>query len=171
MIQNGRQQCNTLAGERLPHFAVEDAYTEELVKKLVTPAITPVAPLFNLVDDGNTTYQDIGNAVSRAFDIKFDFLSAEETEVASFDLNEMAQDVNNHHAEAWSDLIENSDPPVPNTPLTAYIELHKFERRIIALSNTKIKRVLGTALRHPGFNDNEVSDVVDSFIEEGNWPS
>jgi hypothetical protein len=49
MIQNGRQQCNTLAGEKLSHFAVEDAYTEELVKKLVAPTATPVAPLFNLV--------------------------------------------------------------------------------------------------------------------------
>lgn len=49
MTQNGRQYCNALAGEKLPHFAVEDAYTEELVKKLVAPSTTPVAPLFNLV--------------------------------------------------------------------------------------------------------------------------
>lgn len=83
----------------------------------------------------------------------------------------MAQDVNNRHAEAWSDLIENSDPPVPNTPLTPYIDLHKFERRGVALSNAKIKRVLGIVLRHPAFDDNEVLDVVDSFIEEGTWPN
>jgi hypothetical protein len=83
----------------------------------------------------------------------------------------MAQDVNNSHAEAWSDLIENSDPPVPNTPLIPYIELHKFERRSVALSNTKIKRILGIVLQHPAFDDREVLGVVDSFIEEGTWPN
>ena len=105
MIQNGRQQCIALAGERLPHFAVEDAYTENLVRNLVAPATTPVAPMFDLVrldlilpilrtdhggtqvDDGNTTYQDIGNAVSRAFNIRFSFISEEETITASVRAN------------------------------------------------------------------------------------
>lgn len=82
----------------------------------------------------------------------------------------MAQEVNDHHAEAWSEMIENSNPPVPNTPLTPYIDLHKFEHRIIALPNTKVKRVLGITLRHPVFDDREVLDIVDSFIEEGTWP-
>lgn len=82
----------------------------------------------------------------------------------------MAQDINNGHEEAWQELIEGSNPPVPNTPLNPYIELHKFERRSVALTNAKIKRVLDFQLAHPRFDDREVLAIVDSFIEEGTWP-
>lgn len=51
MTENGRQKCNELAGEKIKHHVSEpfDSYTEELVAKLVDPALTPVAPLFNIV--------------------------------------------------------------------------------------------------------------------------
>lgn len=54
IIKHGRAECDRLAGETLKHFPLDldgDGYTEETVKKLLDPSVTPtvVAPLFNLV--------------------------------------------------------------------------------------------------------------------------
>lgn len=54
MIKHGRAECDRLAGETLKHFPLDldgDGYTEETVKKLLDPSVTPtvVAPFFNLV--------------------------------------------------------------------------------------------------------------------------
>lgn len=156
-------------------------------------------PLFlssHQVDDGRTTYKVIGDTIAEAFDIQCFFLGDDASQAAGVrlttlalalrqistiltrnpfmflqeDLNETAQEVNNDHAEAWQELIENSDPPVPRTPLSSYIELHKFERRAISMTNDKIKKVLGFELKHPKFTAAEVQSIVDSFIEEGSWP-
>ncbi|KAF8310223.1 NAD-P-binding protein [Clavulina sp. PMI_390] len=173
MIQHGRTECTKLAGVRLKHFESDidgDGYTEEKVKGLLDPAASVVAPFFDLVDDGSTTYESLGMSIAEAFELQFSFLNEEEEHAFTADLPQSAQDVNQMHMETWQELIANSDPPVPRTPLSPFVDLHKFERRPVALKNDRIKNILGLQLVHPKFDAKEVGDIIDAFIEEGTWP-
>ncbi|KAJ3780398.1 hypothetical protein GGU10DRAFT_416606 [Lentinula aff. detonsa] len=77
-----------------------------------------------------------------------------------------------HHVGGWTQMIKNSKPPIPNTPLSAYMDKYALETHIVALSNTEIKEVIGYKLKRPQFNHNGIKDIVDEYEwkEEGNWP-
>jgi hypothetical protein len=85
-------------------------------------------------------------------------------------LSDVVQQINAKHEMVWRELIHNSDPPVPRTPVSAFIELFKFYPRAIAMKNDKIKRVLGFEFKHPEFNQAEIEDIVDAWIEDNAWP-
>lgn len=83
----------------------------------------------------------------------------------------MVEDINEEHMTPWTEIIQTSNPPVPNTPLTAFIDPHKLAKSSVAYSNQKVKNILGYTFRHPKFNADEVRAVIDSFREEGTWPN
>lgn len=68
-------------------------------------------------------------------------------------------------------MIQNSTPPVPNTPLTAYMDKYALEKHVVALNNAKIKKIIGYKLVHPEFNHEVIKDIVDKWKAEGVWPN
>jgi hypothetical protein len=81
------------------------------------------------------------------------------------------ENANEAHMEAWTEIITSSDPPVPNTPLTAYMETSMFSKPGTSYTNAKIKKIIGYELQHPKFTVEEIGHVVDSFKDEGSWPN
>ena len=83
----------------------------------------------------------------------------------------MVEDVNEKHMEAWTKIIQTSQPPVPNTPLTAWIDSYMLTKHSIAYKGDKIKSVVGYKLRKPAFSVENVQEIINAFKAEGVWPS
>ncbi|KDQ13201.1 hypothetical protein BOTBODRAFT_56260 [Botryobasidium botryosum FD-172 SS1] len=167
----GREAADRLAGEKM-YFANEKGKVKD-VEGVPAPEDVPVAPLFNLVDDSDSTQSSMGQVIANVFGIKFGFhgLVASTMMKLDFRVEEMIGDVNEKHMEAWTMLIHKSDPPVPNTPLTAYVEAHMLAKYSVAYAGKKIKEVVGFELARPKFDEDAVREVVGSFREEGTWPN
>lgn len=83
----------------------------------------------------------------------------------------MLEDINEEHVGGWTEMITTSDPPIPNTPLTAYMDSSVLQRHVIAFNADKIKKVVGFTLRHPRMTQDELKEIVDRWKEEGSWPN
>jgi hypothetical protein len=67
-------------------------------------------------------------------------------------------------------MISTSNPPIPNTPLSAYMDSYSLSRHVIAFNNSKIKKVVGYKLLKPKFDGVAIKEVVEKWKEEGTWP-
>lgn len=67
-------------------------------------------------------------------------------------------------------MITSSTPPVPNTPLSAYMDLYLLEKHSVGFSNKKIEQIVGYKLQVPEFNTEVVLDMVQKWKDEGSWP-
>jgi hypothetical protein len=80
------------------------------------------------------------------------------------------EEINEHHVGAWTEMITNSKPPVPNTPLTAYLDKYGLEKHNVAFSNKKLKDVVGYKLKKKYFDHDAIRDMVEKWKAEGSWP-
>lgn len=123
------------------------------------------------MDDSDTTLKSIGEVLASVYDIKFGFHNMLTQAFLNFNMKEMVEDVNEMHMEAWTKLITTADPPIPNTPLTAYIDPHLLAKFSVAYTGGKIKEVIGYKLLHPRFTKEEVITIIEGFKREGTWPN
>jgi hypothetical protein len=86
------------------------------------------------------------------------------------DDDKAVEDINEHHVGGWVTMIQNSNPPIHNTPLSAYMDKYALEKRIVAFDNSKIKEVVGYKLKRPEFNHEAIKEIVDKWKQEGSWP-
>jgi hypothetical protein len=67
-------------------------------------------------------------------------------------------------------MLSASDPPITNTPLSAYMDSYSLSKHSVAFNNTKAKRILGYKLQKPEFNHDAIKDIVNKWKVEGSWP-
>jgi hypothetical protein len=67
-------------------------------------------------------------------------------------------------------MITTSNPPIPNTPLSAYMDKYALDKHMVAFNNNKLLEVTGYKLKRPNLNHDTVKEVVDKWKEEGTWP-
>jgi len=84
---------------------------------------------------------------------------------------EALEDINEIHMEAWTKVITEADPPVPNTPLSPYMEIYMLEKRSYAFKGGKLQKIIGYNLKHPKFGVDTVNGMIDGFKKEGTWPN
>lgn len=68
-------------------------------------------------------------------------------------------------------MLQNSKPPIPNTPLSAYMDKYTLDKHIVAFNNGKIKEVVGYNLKKPHFDHETLKETVGKWKEEGSWPN
>ncbi|KAF8580694.1 hypothetical protein K439DRAFT_1648132 [Ramaria rubella] len=169
MAPLGRKEANKLAGEDI-YFANDKAKLQE-VKGAADPKAQLTAPLFNLVDDTDTTLQTLSTVLGTTFGIRTSFHGLLHNALAQMKTEEVLEEINETHIEAWTRVITKANPPVPNTPLTPYMEAFMLEKRSFAYKGGKIQKVIGYQLRHPKFGVETIRGMIDSFKEEGIWPN
>lgn len=86
-------------------------------------------------------------------------------------MDDSVEDINEHHVGGWTEMIQSSNPPISNTPLSAYMDRYALDKHIVAFNNTKIKEVVGYKLKKPYFNHEAIKDIVDKWKAEGSWPN
>jgi len=167
MAPLGRKAANSLAGEGIAFH--NDKKKAKEVEGMPPHNQTLVAPLFNLVDESNSTLLSIGQAVTSFFGTTFEFFSIVESTMLKL-ADDSVEDINEHHVVGWTEMLQNSKPPIPNTPLSAYMDKYTLDKHVVAFNNTKIKEVVGYKLRKPYFNHETVKETVDKWKNEGSWP-
>ena len=139
------------------------------------------------VDDTDTTLQTISSVISTTFGIKTGFHGILHNTIAQvryylvggkynllrmqMKTEDVLEEINETHMEAWTTVITHADPPVPNTPLTPYIEAYMLEKRSFAYKGGKLQRVIGYKLQHPKFGQETINSMIASFREDGTWPN
>ncbi|KIJ37720.1 hypothetical protein M422DRAFT_211199, partial [Sphaerobolus stellatus SS14] len=118
MSKLGRQEANKIAGENI-YFANDKSKFGQVLG-MPDPKSKLTAPLFNVVDDTDTTLGNIVELLSKLFGIKAGFHGFLHNTLAQVCLD--YHFINEVHMEAWTKVITESKPPVPNTPLSPYME-------------------------------------------------
>ncbi|KAH9484181.1 hypothetical protein JR316_0003661 [Psilocybe cubensis] len=167
MATKGRSAADQEAGVKIP-FHNDKGKVKE-VQGMTPPEQTPIAPLFNLVDDSKSTLVSTGKTISSFFGTTFEFFNIVESTV--FKLMDDLEDINEHHVEGWTEMLTESVPPITNTPLSAYMDKYTLDKHTVSFDNTKIKQVLGYQLLRPEFNHDNIKEVVDKWKAEGCWPN
>ncbi|KAJ7582574.1 hypothetical protein C8J56DRAFT_222989 [Mycena floridula] len=167
MAPLGRKSADSLAGETI-------IFHNEKTKVKEVEGMAPhdkhlVAPLFNLVDDSNSTLLSAGQTMTSFFGTSWEFFNLVESTMLKL-MDDAVEDINEHHVGAWTEMIQKSNPPIPNTPLSAYMDKYALAKHVVAFNNTKIKEVVGYKLKYPEFNHDAIKEVVDKWKEEGSWP-
>jgi len=167
MAREGRKSANQIAGK--PLLFHNDKNKVKEVEGMIPPSEKPIAPLFSLVDDSQSTLLSTGQIISAYFGTTLEFFSLVESTM--FKIMDDIEDINEHHVSAWTEMLEKSKPPIHNTPLTAYMDKYSLEKKIVSLDNSKIKQIIGYKLLKPEFNHETIKEVVDKWKEEGIWPN
>lgn len=87
-----------------------------------------------------------------------------------FRLEDTVEDINEEHVGAWTQMITTSNPPVPNTPLSAYLDLYLLSKHQFGLSNKKIQQVMGFKVKVPGITGAAIEELIQKWKDEGSWP-
>jgi hypothetical protein len=107
--------------------------------------------------------------------VGFPFLSTQPSLKPSlqFKLDDVVDEINEHHVGGWTEMITTSNPPVPKTPLSAsaYMDNKSLSRHVVAFNNTKLKNVVGYNLKKPKFDHEAIKEMVDKWKAEGSWPN
>ncbi|KIM49305.1 hypothetical protein M413DRAFT_438490 [Hebeloma cylindrosporum] len=167
VANHGRKKADELAGVPIPFH--NDKTKVKEVEGMLPHDEKPVAPIFNLVDDSNSTLVSTGQIVSSFFGTTFEFFNLIESTV--FKLLDDLEDINEHHVEGWTEMLSKSVPPITNTPISAYMDKYTLEKHVVGFDNSKIKQIVGYKLLRPDFNHANIKEVVDKWKAEGAWPN
>jgi hypothetical protein len=86
-------------------------------------------------------------------------------------LDDVVEEINEHHVGTWTEMLQTSNPPIVQTPLDAYMDHWALSRRKLSYNNSKIKKVIGYKLKRPQFTHDALREVVDKWKAEGSWPA
>ncbi|THH13609.1 hypothetical protein EW146_g6637 [Bondarzewia mesenterica] len=164
----GRAEADKIAGEEI-YFRNDKSKVDE-VQGMPPADKKIIAPLFNLVDDNETTLHKAGETMTSLFGTTFEYYNFVTSAVARFRLEEIVEEINETHVGAWAEMLANSKPPCPNTHLSAYMDTFALSKHCMAFSNGKIKKTLGITLKRPYMTKDVLKDIVDKWIDEGSWP-
>ncbi|KAJ7632229.1 hypothetical protein FB45DRAFT_911856 [Roridomyces roridus] len=128
-----------------------------------------VAPMFNLVDNSDSTLLSVGQTATSFFGTSFEFFNLVENTVLKLK-SDVVEEINEHHVGGWTEMITTSNPPIPNTPLSAYLDQYALQKHIVAFNNSKMLEVTGYKLKKPQFDHETLKEVVEKWKEEGSWP-
>ena len=71
----------------------------------------------------------------------------------------------------WTEMIQNANPPIPNTQFSSYMDVYNLKKHVVAFSADKIKTVVGYQLKRPQFNHDAIRDMVEKLKAENSWPN
>ncbi|KAH9925227.1 uncharacterized protein B0H18DRAFT_381207 [Fomitopsis serialis] len=165
----GRAKADELAGEEIPFHNDKSKVSE--ISEMVPPDRKVVAPFFNVEDDGQLAMVDVATRVAKAFGTSFEFFNFMVNTMAKFKLEDVVEDINEAHVSAWTTMITEANPPVPNTHFSAYTDIYNLKKHVIAFKADKLKRLTGWKPKHPELTEDEVRDLIAKLKAEGSWPN
>jgi len=169
MARLGRKEANSLAGEEIIFH--NDKKMVEEIKGMSPHDRKLIAPMFNLVDDSNLTLAKAGTTVAAFFGTTHEFFNMAITAMAKFKLDDVVEEINEHHVSTWTEMLEASNPPIEQTPLSAYMDTHQLAKHKLGYNNAKLKEIVQYKLKRPQFTEENLAEVVDKWKAEGVWPN
>ncbi|KZV67980.1 NAD-P-binding protein [Peniophora sp. CONT] len=169
MAPLGREKADAAAGVAIP-FRNDPSKVKD-VAGVPAPDKKVVVPLFNLVDDNETTLVKAGSTMCELFGTKFDFYNFVTSAMFRFRLEDVVEEINEVHVSAWAEMLMKNDPPITSSPVTAYMDVWTLQKHTVAFSNEKLKRIVGYKLKRPQMTQDVLREIVDKWKAEGSWPT
>ncbi|PSR71146.1 hypothetical protein PHLCEN_2v12992 [Hermanssonia centrifuga] len=169
MAKIGRTEGNAIAGEEIL-FKNEKSKVKQ-VEGMIPADHKCIAPLFNIEDDSQVTMADVGNIFTSYFGTTFEFHNLVVNTMAKFKLDDTVEEINESHVGYWTEMITKSNPPVPNTPYTAYMDIYHLKKHVVSFNAQKLKEIVDYKLRRPKLDHETVKEVIDKLKAEGSWPN
>jgi len=164
----GREKADGLAGEVI-HWHNDKKHVGQ-VEGMVPHNVAVKAPLFNLSGNPDLTYNDLLKTSAAVLGTTHEYHDFFTSTAAKFRLEDSVEDINEEHVGAWTQMITSSNPPVPNTPLSAYLDLYLLNKHQFGLSNKKIQDVTGFKLEVPGITEAAIKELIQKWKDEESWP-
>ncbi|KAI0273821.1 NAD-P-binding protein [Gloeopeniophorella convolvens] len=165
----GRAEALSAAGEEI--YSKTDKSKVTGVTGVPPPDKKIIAPLFNLTDDNDTTLDKAGKTMTGIFGTTFEYHNFVTSAMIRFRLEDVVEEINETHYNAWAEMLTKSDPPVTKTPLSAYMSTFALSKHTVAFSNKKFQRVVGYQLKRPNMTPEILLDIITKWKVEGSWPN
>ena len=68
-------------------------------------------------------------------------------------------------------MITTSNPPIPNTHFSAYMDVYQLKKHVIAFNADKLKHVVGYKLKRPSIDHETIGEIIDKLRAEESWPN
>ncbi|KAG0142696.1 hypothetical protein CROQUDRAFT_673380 [Cronartium quercuum f. sp. fusiforme G11] len=129
------------------------------------------APMFNLVDDGDTTQGVMASMAEKVVGVKTGFYGKVINQFAKLNMIDVIDDVNEKHFAPWPEMLSRSSPPIVNTPFTPTLPVALLSKHHIALDGTKVRQVIGWKPTFSSMTVEAIQDQIQKFKDEGVWPN
>ncbi|KIM22642.1 hypothetical protein M408DRAFT_332832 [Serendipita vermifera MAFF 305830] len=167
-----RDEANAVAGVPIHPSNDPSLMTSPPPSQYLIPASVGavVVPIFNAVDESDSTQQSLAAVISEVFGVKVGFYTGLPGLLAGWGMRDVTEDVNETHMEEWSKIIANSFPPVPQTPLSPYMSVYQLEEHGCALDSEKTRKILQYKFKYPHFSKDSVQGFIEWCKKEEIWP-
>lgn len=199
MQNTGHEKALAVAGSPLPPCRPVASYVRWLSGKktetseydkqdldfLAMRTETVDAPVFNIVDNSQTTTGQLTQAIAKAVGVQYSFTNTVVNQFAKLNMEAVVEDANDHHLENWPLMLEKSVPQITTPVFTPEIvrplrviapfstsqPRELMAKHATALNGSKMHRVVGWTPKHPKLSDEGIKAVHRSWQqEEGVWP-
>ncbi|KAF3186409.1 hypothetical protein TWF106_004309 [Orbilia oligospora] len=126
------------------------------------------APIFNIVDDGDTSQGTVAEIVEQVFNIKTSFMGTLVSQLAKLNLDEAVDEANETVLQPWSDLLE--DAGIKNSPISPFIEREQLQDSDLSLDGTRFKTITGFEYEVPKITTEKVEEMLASYKKMNWWP-
>lgn len=126
-------------------------------------------PIFNVVDEGNTSQGTMAEIIGKIFKIETGFQGALISTFARLNLDSVVDDINDDVLDPWADLLEAAKITRPG-PLSPFMEKELLRDTDLSLDGSRLKKVVGFTYEKPCITKEEVEKIIESYKRQNWWP-
>ena len=129
----------------------------------------PNAPVFNIVDHGDTSQGMLTNIISSIFGIKCGFHGTFVSQIARLNLDNAVDDFNEDNLQPWAELLEKKGIKAAG-PLTPFLEKELVKDKELSLDGSLFEKVCGFTYEKERLDEAGVRSMIESYEKMGWWP-
>ncbi|KAF2675032.1 NAD dependent epimerase/dehydratase family protein-like protein [Microthyrium microscopicum] len=126
-------------------------------------------PVFNVVDQGNTSQGTIASIIHDIFGIATTFQGTLISQFAKLHLDSVVDDLNDEVLDPWAELQQQAGTK-QNTPLSPFTEKELLKDTDLSMDGSAFMKELGFQYKHPKLTKEEVEAVIESYKKMNWWP-
>ncbi|TID16420.1 NAD dependent epimerase/dehydratase family protein [Venturia nashicola] len=126
-------------------------------------------PIFNLVDQGNTSQGTLADILQQIFNVPQSFEGSVRSKIAMLKLDNVVDELNDDTLDIWAELQQESKTS-ETTPLNPFMEKELLKDNHLSLDGTAFVKETGFQYKHPTVTKQEVEAVIESYKRMNWWP-
>ncbi|KAF2636205.1 NAD dependent epimerase/dehydratase family protein-like protein [Massarina eburnea CBS 473.64] len=127
------------------------------------------APIFNIVDHGNTSQGVTSRLMKETFNIPTGFYGTLISAFARLNLNHVVDEVNDETLDPWADLQTQAGIS-KSTPLSPFMEAELLRDTDLSMDGSLFEKETGFKYKHEKLTKEGVEEVIESYKTMGWWP-
>lgn len=126
-------------------------------------------PIFNVVDQGQTSQGIMADLIHEIFGIETGFQGQLVSTFARLNMDSVVDDVNDEVLQPWAELLAESGITRPG-PLTPFMEKELLKDTDLSMDGSRLEKVVGFKYEKPSITKEELEAVIESYRRIGWWP-